>query len=125
MNGTERAELQIALAEFSGWYDCHCLEGGNVPFGKPDDDWNDDAREFKQVLEHEERIPNYHEDLNAVHEVEKFLDEDQWNRYIVQLARVIANADDSVKVSVPASVIISATALQRSQALFRLIKRLK
>jgi len=121
MTQNEKAEIQIAIAKFCGWYDCHYFDGGNVPYGKPDDNWNEDAREFRQFLEHDEPLPDYINDLNVIHEVENLLNKKQWNRYVIYLAKVIAGVEDNMKVSVPTNVLISATAEQRSKALFKLI----
>lgn len=58
-------------------------------------------------------IPNYCNDLNAMHETEKFLTNDQWLDYDLELM-VITNCDDIVQKKR-----ISATAKQRAEAFLR------
>lgn len=68
-----------------------------------------------------EHFPNYHGDLNAMHEAEKTLGL-KWMPYVPMLARVIAECHDKhTKVSVPSNVLIAATAAQRSEAFLRTV----
>ena len=62
------------------------------------------------------RLPDYLNDLNAMHEAEKVLTVRQWNKYTVNLARVIAEAKSGDRVEVPTNVLLSATARQRADA---------
>ncbi len=65
-------------------------------------------------------LPDYLNDLNAMHEAEKILTPKQWNTYTVNLARTIAECHDAnIKVSVPTNVLLSATAAQRAEAFLR------
>lgn len=100
---------RIKIAEACGWTDIKPT--GNflqTPCGSdpdPDEGWGS--------------LPDYLNDLNAMHEVEKTLSDEQWREYIVKLARVIAGAKRNEKVSVPTSILISAIAAQRSEAFLR------
>lgn len=129
----KKEEIRIAIAETVGWHphpDNHRREqkfwtyggtGYGLPVGKAkpcaamppiydsDSVWGDTPP-----------LPDYCNNLNAMHEAEKVLTEKQWNKYVVVLARTIANQfDPNVKVSVPTNVLIAATAEQRAEALLR------
>lgn len=66
-------------------------------------------------------LPRYSESLDLMHEAEKIMDLKMWKRYVVMLARVIANEYDwNVQVSVPTNVLIAAPAHQRSEAFLRI-----
>lgn len=61
----------------------------------------------------ESQLPDYLNDLNAMHEAEKFLTNDQWLDYDLELM-VVTNCDDIVQKKR-----ISATAKQRAEAFRR------
>lgn len=67
---------RIAIAEACGWLvlESHCWEDQAKPCGRhvPDGKW--------------ETIPDYLNDLNAMHEAEKVLTNEQWPEYIRHLA---------------------------------------
>lgn len=67
-------------------------------------------------------LPRYSESLDLMHEAEKIMNAKMWKKYIITLARVIANQhDSSVRVSVPTNVLIAASAQQRSEAFLRIL----
>lgn len=69
-----------------------------------------------------EPLPKYAESLDLMHEAEKIMNLKMWKKYVVMLARVIANEYDwNVQVSVPTNVLIAATAQQRSEAFLRVL----
>lgn len=69
-------------------------------------------------------IPDYCNDLNAMHEAEKHIKD--WPRYVKQVAKVIAGCPDATRaggtiVNVAAAVLIHATARQRAEAFYRVM----
>lgn len=69
-----------------------------------------------------EHFPNYHCDLNAMHEAEKTLTDKGWRLYVIKLARVIAKQPNiNVRVQVPTNVLIGAKAEERSEAFLRTV----
>lgn len=76
-------EMDALVAEkVMGWRDIRCHQGGNLPFGVPDDDFNRDVDEHKKhgncgfpMEYHREPIPMFSNDISAAWEVvEKLLD---------------------------------------------------
>jgi hypothetical protein len=65
--------------------------------------------------------PNYPEDLNACHEMEKILNQEQREEYLLMLQRVVEDIshDQYLHWSDNAGSTTSATAAQRSQAFLR------
>lgn len=109
-------EINIAIAEICGWRiaervapeakleACMCWirPGGN--------EWQ------------EERLPDYHGDLNAMHEAEEHIKD--WPKWVKMVAKVIAGVPESSKasgttVSVANSILLRATAAQRAEAFLR------
>lgn len=74
---------RIAIAEACGWKNCRCDEGTRnmPPKGEPDDDFNRDVVEHAKhkpycgfpTEPHREILPDYLNDLNAMHEAEEVL----------------------------------------------------
>ena len=56
---------RIAIAEACGWRDCYINQNGQ-PWG------------FNRGLSYSSRLPDYLSDLNAMHEAERELDDDQY-----------------------------------------------
>ena len=99
---------RIAIAEACGWTKCRLAirgagapERGKSPYGVP-------PRRGYEVS-----LPNYTQDLNALHEAEKVLDYNQMNRY--------QNIELSRFVHTGTTWICSATAAQRAEAFLRTI----
>jgi len=68
-------EQRIAIAEACGWTGCilYNVESGKEPRGHP-------PKQQSCYQGYTEPIPNYPSDLNAMHEAEKMLDVDKWQR---------------------------------------------
>jgi len=70
-------EMDALIAEkVMGWKDIRCDQGGNLPYGVPDDDFNSDVDEHKKhgncgfpMEYHREPIPMYSHDISAAWEV--------------------------------------------------------
>lgn len=101
-------EQQIAIAESFGWHHIQNDEWGQVR-GLP-------ANEILVTNCIFTNLPNYLEDLNAMHEVEKALDDHQWEVYWYILARITPGRPTSV---------CHATASQRAEAYLRTIGKWK
>lgn len=100
---------RISIAEACGWTGCHSV--ANLPCGIAPGE-----REHRQV-------PDYLNDLNAMHEAEKVLKD--WNKYVCMVAKVIVG-DTRPRAAgnlyhVASSVLIHATASHRAEAFLRTI----
>jgi hypothetical protein len=96
---------RIAIAEACGWTDIRAQKIGN-----DHDLWG--AKDGRR-----NRIPNYLNDLNAMHEAEKVLTEKQVRSYAFTLAQVL---DTSPTVDLDDQFLnIHATASQRAEAFLR------
>ena len=95
-------EQRVAIAEACGWTETEAWLDGRRCFERADSNagWDFDS------------LPNYLNDLNAMHEAEKVLVRLQWVSY---LRRLQALCDESV------SWPIHATASQRAEAFLRTI----
>jgi len=108
-------EQQLAIAEFHGWKDVW-LDGEDARGNPPSGISNPNVR--LNYL-----VPDYANDLNAMHEAEKRLNVNQLSEY----------ADQMDKICVPVhicplthwSAVTMATAIQRSEALLRTIGKWK
>ena len=99
-------QQRIAIAEFRGWTEIsiRCMWG--LPPGEFDCGTED-------CLKH---LPDYLNDLNAMHEAEKMLDANQRTTYRAHLACMFTDhPDDGMRFA------ITATAAQRSEAFLRTI----
>lgn len=75
---------------------------------------------------YENELPNYLNDLNAMHDAEKSLTEKQWKKYPVWLAKVIAGTQNKsrangTRIYVPQSCLLAANAPQKAEAFLRTI----
>lgn len=119
-----KERIRIVMAEACGWNDINLYEDNHGPSfwsGYPPAivgaDKNNEWQSIK--AEHHKPLPNYPDDLNAVHEAEKTLDINSLSRY----------ADELEKVCVPVHIcplthwqsVIMATALQRCEAFIKTV----
>ena len=99
-------QINIAIAKAQGWRHreggmWYCPDGSTVP---------------------ETLIPNYYNDLNAMHEVWCSLTEKQHQYFRRELQFVIAEAgDNNIPHKGPCHSVCNATALQRAEAYLRTI----
>jgi hypothetical protein len=116
-------EQRIAIAEACGWKFVRdeggpyhhsgfhmCRPGSDTPCGfKPDSvTWKSTCCVF--------HIPDYLNDLNAMHEVEKTLDESQRTKFYWELAKIVLG--DNVPLNCT-FLLVHATAAQRAKAFLR------
>lgn len=120
-------EQRIALAELCGWKDIYrgsrkgnAATNGNTLWATKDAPSTNYPREYSVV-------PDYLNDLNAVHEAEKMLTDEQRERYANTLYRM--PAFDAIKDTYEDILfdavfkLIHATAAQRTEALLRTLGR--
>lgn len=111
-------EQRKAMAEFFGWI----FDPSHGPLSLPwrrlnVPTWEDGkgwSGRFAQV-------PDYLNDLNVMHEAEKVLTDEQWERYEPALWNIVAPGE-IVRPSMPirfARAFLSATAAQRAEAFLR------
>lgn len=112
-------EIRIAIAESVGW---KLIPAGRDTFNVP----------YPQLANKEyvtisaSKLPNYPEDLNAMHEVEKTLNRSQVVEYQDSLATFFTIQDFFSESKYPIDgYIIHATALQRAEAYLRTIGKWK
>jgi hypothetical protein len=124
-------EIRIAIAEACGWKNCKCNEG--QPDGEPDDDFNRDVVEHRShtpycgfpTEPHREIIPDYLNDLNAMHEAEKMLSQSQGTDYGIEL-NTIMDRDFCKGIAAPhGDCDWHATAAQRCEAFLRCLGKWK
>lgn len=110
-------QINIAIAEWCGWkMKCSEAEAGNW---KSKDQWCDDPNGCSTA---KTQIPDYLNDLNAMHEVVSNLMDGQLMGYVEQLLCVIHQVDTGYFSRVgwgEASDLITATPAQRAEALLR------
>ncbi len=106
MNNTMKPEAQrIAIAEACGWTPAHC-----ETFNR----WLHPDSAYYRL---ERDLPDYLYDLNAMHEAEASIDDEQeWAVYSDQLANVVFR---DAKNDGTASAVWHATAAQRAEAFLR------
>ena len=96
-------QIRIAIAEWCGWRSYHdCL---HILY------WNESLGELIQDAYMSHALPDYPNDLNAVHEAEKKLDVNPWQQYINLLPDIIEDWRSP----------IHATARQRCEALLKTV----
>lgn len=113
-------QQRIAIAEACGWKDVEFGVGpnSNLCLGdKPS--W---AHGKVQSYLVDQRVPDYLNDLNAMHEAEKRITD--WPKWVKMLAKIIAGVPEATraggtKVFVDNSILIRATAAQRAEAFLR------
>jgi len=101
---------RIAVAEACGWTLCH--NTGGLPCGVPPGFIHE---------ENSRQVPDYLNDLNAMHEAEKVLSAGQINTYLGHLYKYakVATADSNPWEIIVARVAVHATAAQRAEAFLR------
>lgn len=95
---------RIAIAEASGWRRKPMAENGPLV-------WHD-GEKFRSDYE----MPDYLNDLNAMHEAEKVfadLTDEHWGTYAAWLHKIVPLS------TLPSEVLVNATAVQRSEAFLR------
>lgn len=97
---------RIAIAEACGWKSCYTGEHITGPFG------------LHPVSGKEYRLPDYLNDLNAMHEAEKVLNVHYQREYAIHLS-VITGADIESGDEQDVAAILHATAAQRAEAFRR------
>lgn len=112
-------EQRIAIAEFCGWKKYipdHGIESYLF--------YNPDLGELIQDSYSADMLPNYPNDLNAMHEAEKLLSGQQWSDYVVMLERnylsfpIWKEMNPSTAIGIGC---VHATSQQRSEAFLRTI----
>lgn len=101
-----KEQQRIAIAEWMGWSDIKQGPYDGSPFGRLD------THELKPV-------PNYPEDLNAMHEAEKQLDKSLVAKYQENLIKICVTLDKLFVIGQKYGLdgyVIHATASQRSEA---------
>ena len=101
-------QQRIAIAEACGWTEIEVVEG--MPFGILDSRTDESPR----------LVPDYLNDLNAMHEAEKYLagyPSKEWDNYIMDL-HAVTQYTPSGKLS-EIACITHATAAQRAEAFLR------
>lgn len=112
---------RITIAEFCGWaFECKAAhgysvttiskEGKGVVTGRSESEFG-----MMDII----KLPDYLNDLNAMHEAEKLLTDEQIWKYISKL--VDLTGAESLEEYAEAFVMIHATAAQRAEALLRTI----
>lgn len=103
-------EMRIAITENCGWKKLNKpirIKLGFLGYGN--------AYWLSPNLQPCEDCHNYPQDLNACHEMEKVLNDDQWHEYICNLERVC----NPKHVGIRTRVIVHEKATQRSEAFCR------
>jgi hypothetical protein len=103
---------RIAIAEALGWNDCH-----RSIAGFDSGDCIIERRCIGIPPNHctHRQIPYYFSDLNAMHEAEKVLDNNQAEKYLQTLTSIALQSDQ------PAFAFLTATAAQRAEAFLKTI----
>jgi len=105
-------QQRLAIAKACGWTDIKQHQHGVYWTGtRPRQPEEDEAQLMMAVS-------NYLNDLNAMHEAEKVLDDDQWLEYMLNLMDVCQRHFDLGKWTC-VQVCMSATAAQRAEAFLR------
>ena len=94
-------QINIAIAEACGWHDCSFISGECSGLRK----------DITSLNGRYEPIPDYCNDLNAMHEAEKSLSEEQKEEYFYYLVCVFGNWPKAIQ----------ANARQRAEAFLRTI----
>lgn len=115
---TER-EQQIAIAEFCGWK----LSKETDRFGNAYYQKGEDYRRAGEFPRTATPIPDYLNDLNAIHEVVNHFSFHQRENYNAKLFQVVSGVNQSIAITEPNYIFqaLNATAAQRCEALLRTI----
>lgn len=105
---------RIAIADYCGWNGVKIYFDSNKWWGR------------NPKSKYSDLVPDYPNDLNAMHDAEKSLTEKQWKKYPVWLAKVIAGTQNKsrangTRVYVPQSCLLAANAPQKAEAFLRTI----
>jgi len=114
---------RIAIAEACGWV----REYADVPT------WDASLNSYKggykpvrtmlfrrrQKCFHAEKLPDYLNDLNAMHEAEKVLTEEQWLSFTIYV--LLASKDGTFVIDNNMKTVAHATAAQRAEAFLRTV----
>jgi hypothetical protein len=98
-------EQRIAIAEACGW----------TP--TPEGLYTKDPAGLRPPFRHPEHLPNYLNDLNAMHEAERRLTDDQWGLYCVALNKLACRIQCGNTHT--CGYTIAATAAQRAEAFLK------
>lgn len=98
-------QINIAIAEACGWWGNIKLIDG-IPFGRP-------PKITSEYIE----LPDYCGDLNAMHEAEKTLSEEQWENYNFILCNLVGGYSKTNKEAIHAS------SRQKAEAFLETIKK--
>lgn len=101
-------EQRIAIAKACGWHRCGPHPNTNSLVGFPKD--------VEPSMDDWEVVPNYLNDLNAMHKVEKVLTFEQWSKYVDHL---IDSSEAIEDIPIRGYESIHATAAQRAEAFLR------
>jgi hypothetical protein len=100
-----KEEINIAIAEACGWTDTKIVNyGGKLMYGQIE-------------------VPDYCNDLNAMHEAEKVLTIKQKQRYATALSNDLSDSAPTDSCHTVWSDTIHATALQRAEAFLKTINK--
>lgn len=127
MNTTELTddEIRVRIAKACGWTTCFSQRYGNqcTQLLKPDGSilsWNDGVCTLFDWLEIDytdgQHIPDYLNDLNAMHVAEKTLTKEQRKAWILALAKVLYEEHPGDELN-----LVSATARQRALAFLAIL----
>jgi hypothetical protein len=78
-------QINIAIAELCGWTDCVYVESLKLTKGFPPPNNPPIYGTYENGMV---QLPNYLNDLNAMHEAEKMLNSEQWVAYGKELSRL-------------------------------------
>ena len=107
-----KEKQRIAIAEFCGWSQDEVLGW-----------WAPDDSEWYGTSWGIDMLPNYLNDLNAMHDAEKGLTDAQWREYTNNLLNLTAMYIDQEGAPMRLVSSIHATAEQRAEALLKTIGR--
>lgn len=107
-------EQRIAIGEFAGWK-------RREP--KIDMAWGASATNNEWAFLHQ--LPDYLNDLNAMHEAEKLIHDSWWNQYVVNLAYLVRGQASGDSGHSRDYATEHASAPQRAEALLRTIGKWK
>jgi len=102
-------QQRIAIAEACGW---------KLVEDNPDYEpyWEDPKGNMIAKVGFQNRLPDYLNDLNAMHEAEKALNELSWMHYLRNLAEIVRKPK---QCEIQISQYVHATAAQRAEAFLR------
>lgn len=127
------AGINSAIAEACGWKNVHWYEDNSgpgfwsgIPYISEEDVFKMDARKLDDLRKYGTHIPDYCNDLNAMHEAEKVLNEEQWEFYMRCLVeRESMWITSGRKLPDAFKQITHATARQRAEAFIATIGKCK